>query len=60
MQMLKNLDLIHPFPAWQLWGVTVTPPFTLGEGLSRAVAAGLDAAVAELGDMIKRGDYRRR
>lgn len=39
MTALKSLAVTDPFPDWQVWGITIAPPQTLGEGLSREVAA---------------------
>ncbi len=36
------------FPQWTLWGVTIDPPQTLGEGLSSAVALAVEKAVSEI------------
>jgi hydrogenase maturation protease len=37
MASLKTLAVVDPFPAWQVWGITISPPEELGEGLSPAV-----------------------
>jgi hydrogenase maturation protease len=42
LQSLKRLELADPFPAWQVWGITIDPPTELGEGLSPPVAAAAD------------------
>ncbi len=50
MRTLEVLRVVDPFPPWELWGVTVALPLTLGEGLSPPVAA----AVARLADRVSR------
>lgn len=40
------------FPQWILWGVTIDPPKTLGEGLSRAVADAVEDAVSEIASLL--------
>lgn len=42
MAALKRLEMADPFPAWEVWGVTIEPPDELGEGLSAEVAAAAD------------------
>jgi hydrogenase maturation protease len=44
MAALQRLEVAEPFPAWQIWGITIAPPEELGEGLS----PGVSAAAAEL------------
>lgn len=44
MAALERLRVADPFPAWELWGVTIKTPEELGEELSPEV----DAAVHEL------------
>lgn len=39
MTALRTLAVVEPFPDWQVWGITIEPPETLGEGLSPEVAA---------------------
>ena len=36
------------FPQWTLWGVTIDPPQTLGEGLSDVVAHAVERGVSEI------------
>ncbi|MCK5035388.1 MAG: hydrogenase maturation protease [Candidatus Sabulitectum sp.] len=36
------------FPQWTLWGITIDPPQTLGEGLSDVVALAVERAVSEI------------
>jgi hydrogenase maturation protease len=42
MSSLKALGVADPFPEWQVWGITIHPPETLGEDLSPEVAAAAD------------------
>jgi len=48
MRSLETIRMADPFPAWELWGITVSLPLTLGEGLSRPV----HAAVRQLADLL--------
>lgn len=52
MHALAALKLVDPFPSWELWGVEVTPPLTLGEGLSRHVDKGVTRLVEMLAEKI--------
>lgn len=36
------------FPQWTLWGITIDPPQTLGEGLCDIVALAVERAVSEI------------
>ena len=38
MAALKRLEMADPFPAWQVWGITIERPDELGEGLSPEIA----------------------
>jgi hydrogenase maturation protease len=44
MQSLEALGIAEPFPAWEVWGVAVSPPSELREGLNPEV----DRAVKRL------------
>lgn len=44
MRSLEALGIADPFPAWEVWGVAVSPPSELREGLSPEV----DRAVKRL------------
>jgi hydrogenase maturation protease len=48
MERLRELEMVDPFPDWEVAGVTVDPPLMLGEGLSPVVAAGVEQLVAML------------
>ncbi len=41
MHQLSRLSLVDLFPRWEIRGISVVPPFTLGEGLSEPVQAGV-------------------
>lgn len=41
------------FPQWTLWGVTINPPQTLGEGLTRVVRSAVDQAVIEIEELLR-------
>jgi len=42
MAALRKLEMVDPFPAWQVWGITIETPEELGEGLSPEIAAAAD------------------
>jgi hydrogenase maturation protease len=42
MASLETLEIADPFPRWEVWGITISPPEELGEGLSPEVAAAAD------------------
>jgi hydrogenase maturation protease len=48
MRSLAAMGVADPFPAWEVWGITIRPPTELCEGLSPAVAA----AASELTDRL--------
>jgi hydrogenase maturation protease len=52
MQTLEALGIVAPFPAWEVWGVTILPPAELGEGLSPEVAAGVERLCRKLDELI--------
>jgi len=37
MRVLKALDMVQPFPEWEIWGTTIAPPDELRCGLSPEV-----------------------
>ena len=55
MRMLRTVQSAGDFPDWELWGITVTPPFHMGEGLSPAVERGVVRLSAKLQTAIERG-----
>lgn len=48
MAAFAALELVHPFPPWEVWGIAIAPPRELGEGLTPPVAAAVAALAAEL------------
>jgi len=48
MEALRKLEMADPFPAWQVWGITIEPPEKLGEGLSPEIAAAADQLEARI------------
>jgi hydrogenase maturation protease len=48
MRQLERIGGPEPFPAWEIWGVTIRPPRELGEGLSPDVEAGVVELSARL------------
>lgn len=53
MQSLQALELVSPFPEWQVWGITIDPPEELGEGLSPPVAAAADELERRIVDHVE-------
>lgn len=51
MRSLAAMGVADPFPAWEVWGVTIRPPTELREGLSPVVAAAAAELVAKLCDL---------
>lgn len=45
MGCLRHLDCCAPFPEWEIWGITIDPPATIGYGLSPEVASGVGKMV---------------
>lgn len=45
MQSLRQLKLCHPFPSWEVRGITTATPEHLGIGLSRPVEIAVDKLV---------------
>jgi len=52
MQTLEALKIVDPFPAWEVWGVTIIPPAELGEGLNPEVAEGVERLCRKLDELI--------
>ncbi len=48
MAALRKLEMADPFPAWQVWGITIAPPEELGEGLSPEIARAADKLEARI------------
>jgi len=48
MRTLHALDVVQPFPEWEIWGVTIRPPGELRYGLSAEVRRGALALTADL------------
>ena len=42
MSALKSLEMVSPFPEWEVWGITIETPDELGEGLSPVIAEAAD------------------
>jgi len=45
---LAQLQMVDPFPPWEVWGVTIAPPTELRIGLSPAVEIAVKALVERL------------
>jgi hypothetical protein len=48
MASLQAIELVEPFPEWELWGVTIDPPLELRQELSAPVAAALERLLPKL------------
>ena len=55
MKMLEPLHLCDPFPSWEIWGISVEPPFQLGAELSRPVVCGVEQIVNEIKEFVRNG-----
>lgn len=53
LQTLEALGIVDPFPAWEVWGVTILPPSELGEGLNPEVAEGVERLCRKLDELIE-------
>lgn len=53
MACLESLAMVDPFPPWEIWGITIVPPSTIGEGLTPAVEAAVDALSERLCGVIE-------
>lgn len=45
MNILKKLRLCEPFPDWEVWGVTISPPSFLTTTLSKEVDGAVDKLI---------------
>jgi Ni,Fe-hydrogenase maturation factor len=48
MKTLQALDLVQPFPEWEIWGTTILPPGELRFGLSPEVRSAALELTADL------------
>jgi hydrogenase maturation protease len=48
MKTLQALDLVQPFPEWEIWGTTILPPGELRFGLSPEVRSAALELAADL------------
>lgn len=39
LETLRQMGVVDPFPAWEIWGITILPPREFSAGLSPPVAA---------------------
>jgi hydrogenase maturation protease len=53
MAALANLDLISPFPHWEIWGISIDPPREVRRGLSPPVAEAVETLAASLSRLIE-------
>ncbi len=53
MACLETLGMADPFPSWEVWGVTIIPPSTIGDGLTPAVEAAVVALSEKLCGVIE-------
>ncbi len=52
MTALAALDLVDPFPRWEVWGIAIDPPQELKEELSPPVARAVAALADELARLL--------
>ncbi len=57
MGCLERLGVADHFPPWEVWGITINPPSSIGEGLTPAVDAAVDALGEKLHGIIE--EYHR-
>jgi hydrogenase maturation protease len=48
MSTLAAIELVDPFPEWEVWGIVISPPRQLGEGLSPLIEAAVEALIPRL------------
>jgi hydrogenase maturation protease len=53
MHALEAFGVATPFPRWEIWGVTISPPAELGEGLSSEVEVGVKGLCEELSGLLE-------
>jgi len=53
MEALRKLEMADPFPAWQVWGITIETPDELGEGLSPKIATAADDLEARIVEYVE-------
>ncbi|MBD3344709.1 MAG: hydrogenase maturation protease [Chitinivibrionales bacterium] len=53
METLRKLDIVSPFPEWEIWGVTIEIPEYLGEGLSPVIDSAVDELVERLVEKLR-------
>ena len=53
MAALRTLEMADPFPAWQVWGITIETPEELGEGLSPEIAAAAERLEAKIVEYVE-------
>lgn len=54
MTTLARLSAGGRFPTWEVWGVTISPPRELGEGLSPPVERALAMLLGQLDEHVER------
>ncbi len=53
MTALAALEVVAPFPGWEVWGITISPPHELVEELSPPVARAVAELAQELARLLK-------
>jgi hydrogenase maturation protease len=53
MNCLEMLGVADPFPSWEVWGVTITPPARLVEGLTPEVETAVEILCEKLRGIIE-------
>jgi len=52
MAALKELEVVEPFPMWEVWGIVIATPESLGEGLTPAVRTSAETTLTRLENLI--------
>jgi len=52
MHALEELEVVKPFPLWEIWGVSVTLPLFMGAGLSLPVEKAVGSVVENVAAII--------
>ncbi len=53
MSCLEALGVMEPFPSWEVWGITITPPTRIGEGLTSVVEEAVEILSKKLSGVIE-------
>lgn len=54
MCALETFGICDPFPQWEIWGITISPPTHLMEGLSREIEPAVNTIYCCLNNLISK------